>query len=175
MESAKPATCPRISTIMNSISRQTSKGKLPMLKRGTYVRTKAIDDLVLRFLADVSSTRKQIISLGAGSDTRYFRLIHREYLDGLSETTNLSTNLTYHEYDFALNVEKKLPMTRQELLFFPYSIRRLEGPCVHDGDLGFPNYRIRALGAYDGNPQIRSGPREISSMGLMRPLQPRGA
>ena len=128
---------------------EDSPRKLPMLNRGTYVRTKAIDDLVLHFLADVSSTRKQIISLGAGSDTRYFRLIHRDYQDGVNETSNLSTNLIYHEYDLAPNVEKKSSMIRQEMLFFPYSIRRLKGPCVDDDDLGFPNYHIKALDLRD--------------------------
>ncbi|KAL8696108.1 MAG: hypothetical protein Q9201_007819 [Fulgogasparrea decipioides] len=43
--------------------------RFPIINRGTYVRTRAIDNLVHRFLSSPSPTPKQIISLGAGSDT----------------------------------------------------------------------------------------------------------
>ncbi|KAJ3043045.1 Leucine carboxyl methyltransferase 1 [Rhizophlyctis rosea] len=45
----------------------------PIINRGTYTRSAAIDSLTLRFLGD-SPSSKQIVSLGAGSDTRYFLL-----------------------------------------------------------------------------------------------------
>lgn len=59
---------------------------------GTYTRTTALDALVDSFLAGVDSTggARQIISLGAGSDTRALRLLaRRRRLD-----------LVYHEIDF---------------------------------------------------------------------------
>lgn len=50
----------------------------PLINIGTYVRTTAIDQLVEDFLkagsADGTQVKKQIVSVGAGSDTRFWRL-----------------------------------------------------------------------------------------------------
>lgn len=66
---------------------------------GTYVRTTAIDKLVDRFV-NSSSQAKQIVSLGAGSDTRYFRI----------KTTNptAASSLIYHELDFTAVTSRKI-------------------------------------------------------------------
>lgn len=61
------------------------------------MRTTAIDNLVSLFLSQSPSIQKQIISLGAGSDTRFFRL-----------TSSSSTPLIYHELDFAPNTAAKI-------------------------------------------------------------------
>ena len=68
---------------------------------GTYVRTTAIDDLVTRFLATDDEQRKQIISLGAGSDTRALRLL-----------SNNSNRPVYHELDFSVNTTSKIRTIR---------------------------------------------------------------
>lgn len=75
--------------------------RLPLMNRGTYVRTQGIDRIVDTFLASTSEP-KQIISLGAGSDTRYFR-VKRQHRD---------LDLVYHELDFRENNEKKLRRLR---------------------------------------------------------------
>lgn len=51
----------------------------PLINIGTFVRSEAIDELVLRWLQASRShgTRCQIVSLGAGSDTRFWRLAVR--------------------------------------------------------------------------------------------------
>ncbi|KAF2703118.1 leucine carboxyl methyltransferase [Pleomassaria siparia CBS 279.74] len=77
---------------------QASTRRLPLLNRGTYVRTSAIDNLVDRFMTTDPETRKQIVSLGAGTDTRYFRL-RDKYLDA---------QIVYHEIDFPANTAAKL-------------------------------------------------------------------
>ncbi|EPS39140.1 hypothetical protein H072_7060 [Dactylellina haptotyla CBS 200.50] len=64
--------------------------RYPLINRGTYIRTTAIDQIVAGFLSQSSKTRKQIISLGAGSDTRFFRLV----------AADPSIDLLYHEFDF---------------------------------------------------------------------------
>ncbi|KAF2173495.1 hypothetical protein M409DRAFT_61878 [Zasmidium cellare ATCC 36951] len=69
--------------------------RYPIINRGTYVRTNAIDKLVLRYLETNPSEQKQIISLGAGSDTRFFRLCAGKY------------KVRYHELDFESNVVPK--------------------------------------------------------------------
>lgn len=65
---------------------------------GTYLRTQAIDLLVNSFLEASRPTPKQIISLGAGSDTRFFRI--REQHPGIK--------LVYHELDFPQNTQPKI-------------------------------------------------------------------
>ncbi|KAK3110920.1 carboxy methyl transferase for protein phosphatase 2A [Teratosphaeriaceae sp. CCFEE 6253] len=80
--------------------------RYPIIHRGTYVRTKAIDHLVDRLLLAQPEQRKQIVSLGAGSDTRFFRL--------MSNRNNLPpSRLDYHELDFEANVNQKRAVLRQ--------------------------------------------------------------
>ncbi|KAI9801450.1 MAG: carboxy methyl transferase for protein phosphatase 2A [Piccolia ochrophora] len=77
---------------------EPSQRRFPIINRGTYVRSTAIDTLVDKFLATPPLQKKQIISLGAGSDTRYFRLI----------CSNPDLNLLYHELDFPTNTCQKI-------------------------------------------------------------------
>ena len=69
---------------------------------GTYARTTALDALVESFLGgeeeDPAAPAKQIISLGAGTDTRSLRLFARRRRPGL----------VYHEIDFAVTCTKKM-------------------------------------------------------------------
>jgi [phosphatase 2A protein]-leucine-carboxy methyltransferase len=72
---------------------------------GTWARTTAIDLLVDKFIASPVTTpdsrRRQIISLGAGSDTRFFRL-KQKYPDIPND------DLLYHEIDFPTNTAIKI-------------------------------------------------------------------
>ncbi|KAK3657589.1 carboxy methyl transferase for protein phosphatase 2A [Elasticomyces elasticus] len=78
--------------------------RYPIINRGTYVRTKAIDKLVARFLDAYPEQRKQIVSLGAGSDTRFFRLMTEQ---------SRGSNVVYHELDFEANANQKRSILRQ--------------------------------------------------------------
>ncbi|KAJ3184067.1 Leucine carboxyl methyltransferase 1 [Gaertneriomyces sp. JEL0708] len=49
----------------------------PIINRGTYTRHHALDSLIARFLKSCGGQAKQIVSLGAGSDTRWFKLKSR--------------------------------------------------------------------------------------------------
>ena len=50
----------------------------PLIHIGTYHRSESIDQLVHAFLEAGGRSKKQVISLGAGSDTRFWRLTVRE-------------------------------------------------------------------------------------------------
>ncbi|KAG0158648.1 Leucine carboxyl methyltransferase 1 [Penicillium digitatum] len=83
--------------------------RLPIINRGTYARTTAIDQLVARFLGPSlpenihkKQNKKQIISLGAGSDTRVFRLL----------SSRQTPDFVYHELDFAVNTAEKIRAIR---------------------------------------------------------------
>lgn len=81
--------------------------RFPIINRGTYVRTKAIDNLMDAFLSKDPAQEKQIISLGAGSDTRFFRLMSRRPVPhgrGILQRPNV----VYHEIDFQANTIQKL-------------------------------------------------------------------
>ncbi|EER26662.1 leucine carboxyl methyltransferase, putative [Coccidioides posadasii C735 delta SOWgp] len=83
--------------------------RYPIINRGTYVRTVAIDALVSFFLESQpepkSKRRKrQIISLGAGSDTRIFRLLAEKQIPGSGE----DYSFVYHELDFPTNTAAKI-------------------------------------------------------------------
>ncbi|KAI6250062.1 Leucine carboxyl methyltransferase 1 [Erysiphe necator] len=68
--------------------------RLPIINRGTYVRTIALDTLIDSFLISndypKDRTLKQIISLGSGTDTRYFRF----------RDSKKYKRFVYHEFDF---------------------------------------------------------------------------
>ena len=84
-----------------------SQRRFPIINRGTYVRTNAIDNLVDEFLSRSPAQKKQIISLGAGSDTRFFRLMSRRPVPhgrGILQRPNV----IYHEIDFQANTVQKL-------------------------------------------------------------------
>lgn len=93
--------------------------RFPIINRGTYVRTKAIDNLVDDFLSKKPAQEKQIISLGAGSDTRFFRLMSRRPVPhgrGILQRPNV----VYHEIDFQANTIQKL-----------HPIKKLSELCCH--------------------------------------------
>ncbi|PQE31324.1 leucine carboxyl methyltransferase 1 protein [Rutstroemia sp. NJR-2017a WRK4] len=80
--------------------------RLPIINRGTYSRTTALDLLVDAFLSkpdECPTVTKQIISLGAGTDTRYFRLRAR----------NGHQNVVYHEFDFPAVCAAKYRLVQQ--------------------------------------------------------------
>ncbi|OAL52046.1 leucine carboxyl methyltransferase 1 [Pyrenochaeta sp. DS3sAY3a] len=94
---------------------QQATRRLPLLNRGTYVRTSAVDRLVTHFLLADPTAVKQIVSLGAGTDTRFFRLLdlHPE------------VKMIYHEIDFPTNTAAKInaiqrqPLLHKKLLHTP--------------------------------------------------------
>ncbi|CAG8492454.1 11815_t:CDS:2 [Scutellospora calospora] len=77
----------------------------PIINIGSYVRNKGLDTLIIKFL-EIEDGKKQIVSLGAGSDTRYFNL--------------KSSSRKFHKYfeiDFPENTAKKVAIiqTNKEL------------------------------------------------------------
>ncbi|ORY13251.1 S-adenosyl-L-methionine-dependent methyltransferase [Clohesyomyces aquaticus] len=80
------------------LAAQSRPRRPPLINRGTYVRTTAIDLLIHKFLSTSPEQPKQIVSLGAGTDTRYFRL----------RDAHPNAQLVYHELDFPANTMTKL-------------------------------------------------------------------
>lgn len=121
--------------LTDAYARSFTQGQIakryPIINRGTYVRTTAIDHLVNTFLATDPSTQKQIISLGAGSDTRFFRL----------PETNPAP--LYHELDFSSNTSTKIASIQHSSLpqsrIGPFSVDSL------GTTLASTNYNIHAL------------------------------
>ncbi|KAG9775426.1 leucine carboxyl methyltransferase, partial [Aureobasidium melanogenum] len=98
--------------------------RLPLMNRGTYLRTASIDRIVDTFLSSTGRERKQIISLGAGSDTRYFRLKQKRKMPG---------SIVYHEIDFAPNTQRKIAQLRSPP--FAEAAKALAGVDMHSPDV----------------------------------------
>ncbi|WWC89846.1 uncharacterized protein L201_004774 [Kwoniella dendrophila CBS 6074] len=62
-----------------------STRKPPLINIGTHHRTIGIDTLFDKHLKDDTETPKQVVSLGAGSDTRFWRLMSRENPPNISK------------------------------------------------------------------------------------------
>ncbi|RPD71897.1 leucine carboxyl methyltransferase [Lentinus tigrinus ALCF2SS1-7] len=78
----------------------------PLINIGTYVRSEALDELVDGWLAlcEAEGTKCQIVSMGAGSDTRFWRLATGHRKDLLAK---------YIELDFAEITTKKAMAIRK--------------------------------------------------------------
>lgn len=79
------------------------------------MRTTGIDRIVDTFLLSTTG-QKQIISLGAGSDTRYFRLKQEQH-----------TNFSYHELDFKENNKIKIARLKD-----PQCVQTIKTLCSID-------------------------------------------
>ncbi|ODV65234.1 leucine carboxyl methyltransferase 1 [Hyphopichia burtonii NRRL Y-1933] len=92
--------------------------KLPLINRGTYLRTKVIDLVVEEFIKEFKQV--QIISLGGGSDTRCFRVFEK-----------YQENIKYIEFDFPESVKiKKLAIENDE------ELKKLIGDTAEAKEIG---------------------------------------
>ncbi|KAK4230074.1 S-adenosyl-L-methionine-dependent methyltransferase [Podospora fimiseda] len=89
---------PFASHFVTQRQRSSPTRRLPIINRGTYTRTTGIDFLVSKFLSSTDPTKpRQIISLGAGTDTRSLQLF----------SSFAHQNISYHEIDFPTMIGKK--------------------------------------------------------------------
>ncbi|XP_005103732.1 tRNA wybutosine-synthesizing protein 4 [Aplysia californica] len=71
--------------------------RAPLIHRGYYIRAVAFDRIMKNFLTQHRGFKKQIISLGCGFDSSYFRL----------KTADLLENTDFYEIDFPDLVRRK--------------------------------------------------------------------
>ncbi|KAK8205893.1 leucine carboxyl methyltransferase [Phyllosticta capitalensis] len=114
--------------------------RFPIINRGTYVRSTAIDRLVDSFLSTNPDQPKQIVSLGAGSDTRFFRIFSKRP----------SIPLSYHEIDFPANTKQKITAIKRHPPLLQKITSRLPNPTelsisADETSLTSPIYNIHAL------------------------------
>lgn len=132
--------------------------RFPIINRGTYVRTTAIDNLVHHFLS-ASPSQKQIISLGAGSDTRFFRLTSR---------SPPFPPFLYHELDFPTNTAQKIAaITRSPVLR-----SLISGKITTSEDLASlssTNYHIHPLDLRTLDPTTTASPPVIERIDPLLP------
>lgn len=127
------------------------------------MRTTTIDELVARFLGPCSSEnkqRKQIISLGAGSDTRVFRFL----------SSRQTPDFIYHELDFAVNTTAKIsairstPELQSVLGIDPSGSEKNNqvtvseaGDALHSSSYHVHPIDLRSLSAYNDPAQVLPG------------------
>ncbi|KAI9441619.1 leucine carboxyl methyltransferase [Lactarius indigo] len=76
----------------------------PLINIGTYLRSRGIDDLLEAWFRLTGGRKVQIVSLGAGSDTRFWRLASGTHAERLHK---------YIELDFAENTSRKAMLIRK--------------------------------------------------------------
>lgn len=121
--------------------------KLPIINRGTYLRTRAISDVVDEFVKEFKSC--QIISLGSGSDTRAFTILEK------------LPHVIYHEIDFDETAKiKKLAIMKNSKLRTLLGVQDEVAPEIHskesfaayDPDLHYNNYHLHGIDLREVNP-----------------------
>ncbi|KAL1935866.1 hypothetical protein VTP01DRAFT_5006 [Rhizomucor pusillus] len=94
----------------------------PIINRGSYIRSRALDALVTQFLSmPTSCKKKQIVSLGAGYDTRYFLIKSGHHGAQLDEQI-----MRYFEIDFPEIVVKKAMILKRRSRIFRMEQARVE-------------------------------------------------
>ncbi|ERS99175.1 leucine carboxy methyltransferase [Sporothrix schenckii 1099-18] len=119
--------------------------RLPIINRGTYTRTQGLDKIIRAFLSGAPSREttpepspqavqtpsplhvRQIVSLGAGTDTRSLRLLAQKLPDGHAAFQNV----IYHEIDFPTVCARK----RNIVQSVPAIRSLLEGPVTEHSPL----------------------------------------
>lgn len=118
-----------------------SEGKLPLINRGTYFRTRALERLVRGFISN-NPGGCQVVSLGGGSDTRAFRILEE-----------FPEKVSYTEVDFPESTKvKKLAIAKSSPLQQIVKCQ-LSAPEIHsrqqfdqlDPDVHSPNYHLIGL------------------------------
>ena len=141
---------------------KTSVRRMPIINRGTYVRTTAIDTLVDDFLDAHTAASPQIISLGAGTDTRPFRLLQQQ--------SEFAPHLLYHEIDFPECTSKKITgISNAKLL--PNAEKHISSDGAR---LTSAAYQLHALDlrAVAGISAASSESGEINSLSAIDPVRP---
>lgn len=111
--------------------------RMPIINRGTYVRTVALDAYVDAFLEEhAGAPVVQFLSLGAGTDTRFFRMVGRR-------PELLGERVRYHEVDFAATTARKIR-----------AVERTEGLRVLLGEATDAASGSSTVGAKDGDGNI---------------------
>ncbi|KAL3831855.1 hypothetical protein ACJMK2_023552 [Sinanodonta woodiana] len=87
----------------------------PLIHRGYYIRARTMDYIMKKFL-EIHTGKRQIISLGAGFDSTYFRLKHQ----------NLLEEVTFCEIDFPDVVRRK-----KEIIMAQPPLLELIGEITH--------------------------------------------
>jgi tRNA wybutosine-synthesizing protein 4 len=81
--------------------------RAPLINRGYYARFKAVDTIIRRFLSVQNGQKKhQIVVLGAGVDTLFFRL-------ATGDANSNNNNITIFDLDFEQVCKKKIDIVRK--------------------------------------------------------------
>ena len=97
----------------------------PLIHRGYYVRAKAIDYMLKQFINTPIATERQIISLGTGFDSSYFRL----------KSQNSLKNAFFYEIDFPEVIQRKINIIgKQNQLKNLIGSYKIENNCLTSKD-----------------------------------------
>jgi O-methyltransferase involved in polyketide biosynthesis len=101
--------------------------KQPLTNLGTWLRTAFLDEAVCEFLAKHGQSKCQVINLGAGYDTRFFRL-----LENIHRQKDSSFAVLWYEIDYAYVLrEKKRILEKNNIstrlpIFLPLDLNALD-------------------------------------------------
>lgn len=126
---------------LSSKSKSSSVRKAPEINRGYYARSASIAYLVEQFIK--SNPGGQVISLGSGYDSLYWRLKEHNFLQADQDTTQLK----YVEIDMSpVTVHKIMAIKRHIELAKLLSSIRYKGEGLHSDQYHLISFDLRQVG-----------------------------
>lgn len=131
---------PYLAQFLSSKTRSSALRKAPEINRGYYVRSISIAYLVEQFIR--SNPSGQVISLGAGYDSLYWRLKAHNFLQGETE----SSQLKYVEIDMSpVTVHKIMAIRRHPELAKLLSSIQYKGEGLHSDQYHLISFDLRQV------------------------------
>ncbi|KYQ99815.1 leucine carboxyl methyltransferase [Tieghemostelium lacteum] len=111
----------------------------PLINRGFFSRVEAIEQFIKQFFTSYSQERKQIVSLGCGFDTLYFRLKKR----------GDTQNLVFFEVDYEEVVKNKIKIIKAQKELYQMIdqewSQKLSGDYSSNVKINSPYYRLGCI------------------------------
>jgi tRNA wybutosine-synthesizing protein 4 len=89
------------------------KRRAPLINRGYWLRTKAIESIVVNFLSRHGDRPKVVVNLGCGYDPLPFRMKHKHVAD----------DVKFIDVDYADLIHRKSDIIAQDSVFGPYVVK----------------------------------------------------
>lgn len=135
---------PYLEQFLTLKARNSSPRKAPEINRGYYARSASIAYLVEQFIG--ANPMAQIINLGAGYDSLYWRLKSHNFLRSNEDESKIETSINYVEIDMSVvTVHKIMAIKRHQELSGLLKSMQFKGEGLHSDGYNLISFDLRQV------------------------------